>query len=91
MTLDEQINHMLTANTKGLQKLRGEINTLADEIKATTEKGDLAALKVKLADLRGKVGTLDKLCMNIEARLTQLTTDEKGGILDLSVPADRRK
>jgi hypothetical protein len=91
MTLDESLNHMLTAKTKGLQLLASQFAEAVAGIKEITEAGDLAALKTRVADARQVVGKLDQLLVNVEARAAQLTTDQDGGILDLSVPADRRK
>jgi len=91
MKLDEAFNYMLTANTKGLQFNKNMFSAIADDIKDVVEEGDLAALKKKVAELRVRVGIIDKLVDNIEAKMNSLTKDEKGSIIDLSVPPDKRK
>jgi len=89
--LEDAFQGMLTSNVKGLQKLMADLDAMKHEIKEVTEKGDLAALKPLLARMRGKVGNLDKLLLNAEGRCGDLTTDETGNILDLSVRPEQRK
>ena len=91
MTLEDAFGGMLTSNVKGLHKYLEGINKVSGEIRQLTEAGDLAAVKTKLADLRGKIGKLDSLLNTAETRTTQLTKDEQGNILDLSVPPANRK
>jgi len=91
MTLEDAFNGVLTSKVKGLQKLSAALLTSAAEVKELVEAGNLAALRLKLADMRGKVGQVEKVLAQAQDRATQLTVDEKGGILDLSVPANQRK
>lgn len=91
MTLDEAFQHFLTANTKGLQLSMMKLVSLAKDVKDATEQGDLAALKTKLADMRGHVGKLDKIVGLAISRAEVLARNEKGGFVDLSIPPMSRK
>lgn len=90
MRLENAFIGMLTDHGKGLQMLAAQLQMRAVEAKDLAEAGDLAGLKEKLAEGHEVVRKLELFYVNAESKANQLTTDEKGGIIDLSVPPERR-
>ncbi len=91
MKLEHAFMGMLTEHGKGLQWLVAQLQMRSVEAKDLAESGDLEALKVKLAEGHEVVRKLESFFVNAEGKTAQLTTDENGGIIDLSVPPEQRR
>lgn len=90
MTLTTAFNGMLTDPTKGIGSLNAQLIELTREIVDVTRANDLAALKAKLEEGAKLVAKLETFFTNATGRAAKLTTDQKGGIIDLSVPPGQR-
>lgn len=88
--LEDVYQGMLNDSRKGLFLLLNQMGQKCQAIQTATEAGDLIALKLKLAEGHQVASKLELFFANAEVKADALTSDEKGEILDLSVPPSQR-
>ena len=90
MKLEDAFLGTLNSPGRGLFLHLKKMQEQCEAIQKAVESGDLQALKVTLMDGHEVVRNLDVFFTSTEGKAVNLTTDETGGIIDLSIPPQRR-
>lgn len=90
MKLEDMFNGIINNPKKGMFLLLSQMEQKVVDIQRAGENDNLSSFKSKIAEGHELIRKFEALFVNIETKLANLTVDELGKIIDLSVAPERR-